>query len=148
MNATGVHDELKGMISAYLDNELTQAEAQRVRIHLEDCAECTRTLDDMSRLRTMTASVSFPDPPEDRWEEVGRRLSVRAPRQTGWMLIVVGLLVWFAFLTVTAFRNLRWPEPEEAAIGAIVAGFALLLFSVVRQRWIEYPQDRYRRVKK
>lgn len=148
MNAAGVHDELKRMVSAYLDNELTQAEAQRVRIHLEDCSECARAFDEMSRLRSMTSAAEFPEPPEDRWEELGRRMSVKAPRQTGWLLIVVGLAVWMGFVAVTAIRNMRWPAPEEAAIGAIFAGFALLLISVVRQRWLEYPRDRYRRVKK
>jgi anti-sigma factor RsiW len=148
MKTATVHDELSRMLSAYLDQELTQAESQRVRIHIEDCSECARAYAEMARLRNLTAEVAFPEPPEDRWEEVGERLSVRAPRQTGWLLIVAGLMFWAGFLAVTAWRNLRWPEPEEAIAAAVWVGFALLVISVARQRWIEYPRDRYRRVKK
>ena len=33
----------EALISGYLDGELTQGDAQRVRVHLEDCAVCQRT---------------------------------------------------------------------------------------------------------
>jgi anti-sigma factor RsiW len=148
MKTATIHDELSRMVSAYLDGELTQAESQRVRIHIEDCGECARAYAEMTRLRNLTAEVMFPEPPEDQWEEVSAQLSVSAPRQTGWLLIIAGLVFWVGYLAVTAWRNLRWPEPEEAIAGAVIVGFALLAISVVRQRWIEYPRDRYRRVKK
>jgi anti-sigma factor RsiW len=148
MNPGAGHKEVQAQLSAYLDNELTQAEAQRVRIHLEDCADCARALDEMSRISRMTGAMPVPDPPEERFERLERSLSVQAPRQTGWILILAGVIAWLAYFLVVAIKNMRMPTPGEAAMGAIYAGFVLLFVSVIRQRILEYRHDRYRRVKR
>lgn len=148
MNSSGVHNEVQGLLSAYLDGELTQAEAQRVRIHVEDCRECARELNEMSRLRTLTAAMPVPEPPDARMDELERSLSVSAPRQTAWVLICSGLIAWVGYLVVHAIRNLRIPEPGEALLVAVITGVVLLFISVARQRMLEYRHDRYRRVKR
>ena len=48
----------EALISGYLDRELTQGEAQRVRLHLEDCAECRSLADEITRLREATMATS------------------------------------------------------------------------------------------
>lgn len=148
MNPAKVHERAGKLISAWIDQELTQEEAQLVEIHLADCAECARAAREMRSLRDMTAAVPFPNGPDERLDELGSALSVQAPRLTGWVLIVVGLLAWLGWNIVMALRSLRMPTPQEAMSGAIFAGIVLLFVSVVRQRMLEYSHDRYRRVKR
>lgn len=142
------HEELKGMLSAYLDQELTQAASQRVRIHLEDCAGCRETLRQFRELQRLTAQVRFPDPPEEKMEELERRISVRAPRGLGWLLVLGGLAAWLIYALAMAVLHWRPPTPEEMLGGAIGLGVLLLFISVLRQRLLELPHDRYRSVKK
>ena len=146
MNRPDNHQELKKMLSAYLDGELTQAEEQRVRLHLEDCQECRRELEQMAELQKLTAAIRFQEPPDSFLDSVEQRLSVRAPRRAGWGLILGGIAAWVVYLVVLFLRAPRWPTWPELFSGAVVTGFVVLFVSVLRQRLLERPRDRYRKV--
>ncbi len=142
------HEQLRRLLSAYLDHELTQAEDQRLRLHLEDCDECRGVLSQLHQLQRLTAEIRFPDPPEEKMEQLERLLSVRAPRKLGWLLIVGGLGAWVVYALVMSLIHWRAPTPQELFGGAVGLGVLLLFISVLRQRLLELPYDRYRRVKK
>ena len=143
-----MHNDVQQLLSPFLDGELTQADRQRVRIHLEDCADCRREFEQLQELQKLTGSLKFSDPPEDKMRELEQQLSVQAPRRLGWGLFTGGLAVWAAYavyLFVTAPDLLTWPK---LTAGAVVIGFVLLVISVARQRWLELPHDKYRGLKK
>jgi anti-sigma factor RsiW len=142
------HEEIRQMLSAYLDGELTQGEAQRVRVHLEDCESCRRSLEDMARLQELTRELAFAEPPEARMKELEKSLSVQAPRRLGWVFVVAGTAAWLAYGTVTYVRHWRPPTVEELLASAVVTGFVLLLVSVVVERLRQLPHDKYRRIEK
>jgi len=142
------HDELRQMLSAYLDHELTQASEQRVRLHLEDCPECRQACEEMRRLQEMTRSLRFAEPPEDKMKELERSLAVQAPRRLGWTFVVGGLTAWIVYAAVTWIRHWRPPTVEELIAGAVVIGFLMLLASVAVERLRQLPHDRYRRIQK
>ena len=148
MNRPGKHEQIRQMLSAFLDGELTQADSQRVRLHLEDCQECRLALDEMMKLQRLTSEMKFRNPPEEIMEALEQKVSVQAPRGIGWGLIAVSLAAWLVYVLLLALRNLRWPTIPELLIGAGCAGLLLLFLSVLRQRWLERPHDRYRKVKK
>lgn len=135
------------MLSAYVDRELTQADSQRVRIHLEDCAQCRQALQQLRGLQRLTAEMKFTDPPEDKMEELERRLSVQAPRRAGWGLFLGGVGVW-AVYAVYLFATSPVQLFEKLAAGAVVIGLVLLFVSVLRERLLVLPHDRYRGVKR
>ena len=66
----GNHEGIKGMLSAYLDNELTQADGQQVRVHLEDCEHCRETVRQLRELQRVTGELIFVEPEEERMEQV------------------------------------------------------------------------------
>lgn len=143
-----LHDQVRPILSAYLDGELTQADSQRVRIHLEDCAACRRELDELGRVRELAADLRFLEPPEEKMDEMEKRVTVRAPRRLGWLLVILGLAGWAgyaAWLFVTDPATATW---QKLLTGAVIIGGVLLFVSVLRQRLLELPHDRYRRVKR
>jgi anti-sigma factor RsiW len=142
------HDEVRELLSAYLDGELTQAAAQRVRIHLEDCAECRAAYAELEKLRRVTAEMKFAGPPEDKMSELEQKLSVQAPRRIGWLLLVAGFAVWAAYAAYLFVVDPKLATFEKLTTGAMVIGLVLLLISVLRQRLLEMPHDRYRGVKR
>lgn len=148
MNPPDAHQAVRERLSAYLDQELTQAEEQRVRLHLEGCPECRRALEQLAQLQKLTAQMRFPDPPEETMQELERRLSVRAPRSAGWLLVLGGLLAWLVYGGVMALLHWRTPTLQEMAGGAVAIGVLLLFISVLRERLLELPHDRYRRIEK
>lgn len=143
-----MHEQVKHMLSACLDDELTQAESQRVRIHLEDCRECRSDFQQLKQLKRITAELKFADPPEEIMEKLERRLSVQAPRSMGWGLFLSGVVAWLAYAGYLFLTDPGVATFEKLLAGAVVIGLVLLLISVARRRWLEMPHDRYRGVKK
>lgn len=142
------HEQIRGLLSAYLDDELTQAENQRVRLHLEECAECRQQALQLEQLKRLTGELVFPDPPGRQMEELQQRLSVRATRGLGWVLFCGGAVALLIYSLVMALLHWRPPTVREILGGTVLAGLLLLFFSVLRQRLLELPHDRYRSVKK
>jgi len=149
VNKSDKDQEIRALLSAYLDGELTQADRQRVRLYLESSEECRRELEDLARLKQWTRELQFPDPPDDLMEELERRLSVRGSRRLGWGLVVAGLLALALYGLVQCFARFRWPAGwlEWTAV-LLMGGLALLFVSVLWQRLLERPYDRYRKVKR
>ena len=134
------------LISGYLDGELTQGEAQRVRLHLEDCAECRATASELAQLKEATMSSDFKIP-DDGWDESPRGDVSHLLRNAG---LLVGL-AWIVGLTMWLIWELA--QDPEALIGLLlVGGFlvsaGLILASVLIDRRRAMKNDRYTKVQK
>jgi anti-sigma factor RsiW len=136
------------MLSAYFDEELTQADRQRVRLHMEECEDCRTTLREMYEIRQLTAQMKFRQPPEAVMDALEARMSVQASRSAGWTLTIIGLLGFVAYVLVYAMKHFRWPTLLETIAGGAATGVLLLFVSVLWQRWLERAHDRYRKVRR
>lgn len=141
-------NEIKGMLSAYLDGELTQADRQRVRLYLESSAECRRELEGMTAIKDLTEHLQFQQPPDEVLDAIEQRISVRAPRRFGWSVLIAALCSWVVYAIVLAAKDLRWPTWPELLGGGVIAGLLFVFLSVLRQRLLERPHDRYRKVRR
>lgn len=137
----------ESLLSGYLDGELTQGEAQRVRVHLEDHPESRRLLEEMAAMRDAALSTRLPVPDDDQWDPAPRGPLSRMSRRIGWLLV----LVWMA-ATVTLGVRGWWtadaPWTVKAFAVVAVGGPLLLLVSVLVDRLRVMKTDRYRRVKR
>ena len=136
------------MLSAWVDGELTQGESQRVRVHVETCSECDKEAGELLRLKKLTAEARFTDPPDEALDRIERTLSVRGPRSAGWLLVCAGVCAWLLWTAWLFISDRRMPSPQQLIPAAMVIGVILLFASVVRERLLELPHDRYRRVKR
>ena len=135
----------ESLISGYVDGELTQSEAQRVRIHLEDCAACNDTADELTKLREATMGSAFQLPDED-WGEAPSGGASRVLRNAG----IVIALAWLVGLVGYIILELANSEDILGIllVGGFVLAAGLILASVVIDRLAARKTDRYRRVKK
>ena len=111
-----MHDDVRQMLSAYLDGELVQADDQRVRIHLEDCADCKEELRQLKTLQQAASTTRFARPTEVEMEQSEKRMSVRAPRLAGWVLLLVGAVLWVGYgiyMFITNPVELTLGEPDR-----------------------------------
>jgi predicted anti-sigma-YlaC factor YlaD len=136
----------EALISGYLDGELTQADAQRVRLHLEDCTECRATADELAQLKEATMSSDFKIP-DDGWDETPRGGVSHLLRNAG---LLVGL-AWLVGMTMWLIWELA--QDPDALIGLLlVGGFlvsaCLLLASVLIDRRRAMKNDKYTKVQK
>ena len=140
------HSFDEALISGYVDGELTQAGVQSVRLHLEECAECRATADELAQLKEATMSSEFKIP-DDGWDETPRGGTSHLLRNAG---LLVGL-AWIVGLTMWLIWELA--TDPEALIGLLlVGGFlisaGLILASVIIDRRRAMKNDKYTRVQK
>lgn len=135
-------------LSAYLDGELTQQQRQHVDVHLADCPTCRRVFEDLMALQENVGRLEFPTPDDRQWSRIMRGISVRATRGLGWLLTAAAVLI----LTVYGIYEFA-TDPAIAAIEricvlALILGGVMLLVSVLAERLIALPHDRYKDIEK
>jgi anti-sigma factor RsiW len=137
----------EALLSGYVDGVLTQADEQRVRVHVEDCAACRKQVEEMQQLREVTMSSRFNVPADDQWSEVPRGTASRLAFGLGWTFLIVwassvgGYALWEFWTSDGPFvGKLLAFAPASAAV--------LLFLSVLIDRLKAMRTDSYRRVQK
>ncbi len=137
----------EALLTGYLDGVLTQADDQRVRLHLEQCEECRRLIDEMRETREATMTTRFEVPTDDQWNEAPRGLASRLSFGLGWMV----LLLWVTGmlgLVVGHIGSADMSLAEKLLLFGGLSGGALLFLSVLIDRLKTMRKDPYRRVEK
>lgn len=135
------------LLSGFIDDELTQQDRQRVRLHVESCAECTAELAELAALREKVGRSSLGAGHKDTWRETMQDNPVRASRGIGWLLIIIGcLLAGGVFVYDFITRGPSMMSIENLIILSLYAGALFLFLSVLRQRLIERKSDKYKDV--
>ncbi len=79
-------DDIRELLSASLDGELTEAESHRLTEHLASCEACRRELDALKRVWTGLGALGEVDLPEGLEERVFQRVAdVRPRRRRTWL---------------------------------------------------------------
>lgn len=136
--------DAEDLFSGYLDDVLTQADRQKVRVRLESCSACRQLLDELRTIRENARTTRFRPPREAVAAERPRGLLSSVLRSTGWLV----LIVWFVMnIALIFFLDIQ----EDAGfvrliVGASLLGWTLLLASVLVDRIRERKTDRYRGV--
>ncbi|MGE5244308.1 MAG: anti-sigma factor family protein [Betaproteobacteria bacterium] len=87
-----MQDEWTESLSAYLDDELSRRERRAIESHLEECAACARTLEELRQVVARAQRLPARPPARDLWTDVSARLDrLRAgrspsdtPRRRSW----------------------------------------------------------------
>jgi hypothetical protein len=141
------HDFDDSLISGAIDGQLTQADDQRVRIHLEDCAVCRTLKDELSELREVTMGTEFNTPADDQWNELPKSGGSGLTRGLGWIFAIVWLLVMTGWGLWTSWNEAESNLVRFLIFGGIGAG-VLLFLSVLFDRMKAARTDPYREVKR
>ena len=137
----------EALLTGYLDGALTQADKQRVRLHLEECADCRRLSDELRELREATMTTRFDMPADDQWNEAPRGLASRLSFRLGWILLLAWAVGIVGLVAGHAWTD-EMPLTEKLLIFGGASGAALLFVSVLLDRLKTMRQDPYRRVER
>jgi len=140
-------EEIGDLISGYVDLELTQQEAQRVRLHLESCDSCSQTCAEIRSLQAKMGSFSYPATDHEMLENMEKNLLIRSGLWSGWAMIVLGVVVMGGFGVYRFLVDPAVPGLVKFFFGLLHAGFFILFLVVLRQRLLVYKNDKYTKVK-
>jgi hypothetical protein len=131
------HEELM----RYLDGEVGPEERSRIEGAVDGSTELRRELTVFKAMKDDLQTLKLTDGSHHGsvWDTVNRQLT----RPMGWVLLIVGSLVWaayglYVYLTSPIFLL------ERMATSAIVIGVLLLFASVIWERYREWLTDPYR----
>ena len=137
----------EALISGYLDGELTQRDDQRVRLHLEGCAECQAVADGMRKMKEATMTSEFQVPEDTQWDEKPRGSVSGFLSNFGWMIAIVWVIA------IVGYGIWQVATDAEDLLEAILVfglwlGFGLVFLSVLIDRLKTFKTDPYRRIEK
>ena len=134
------HDELM----RFLDGEMTPERTREVEAELERSTELRREVEVFRRMKSDLADLGAQMGSEKTvWGAVNRRLT----RPVGWVLFILGALVWvgYGIYTYLTGADALW---EKVAASAIVVGLGMLFLSVIVDRYVDLKTDPYREIQR
>ena len=141
-------EDIEVQLSGYLDGELTQQEAQRVRVHLDDCPHCKATLEELQSAKSLTRGLELQEPSAKEWEKMETIVFERVGRGLGWIILVVWIAVTGIYGSYQYASSPDEPLFQKILVFGILLGLALVFLSILSQRIRESRTDRYRGVLK
>lgn len=141
-----VNEHVGDRLSGYLDGELTQQQRQKVELHLEQCAQCSKLLVDLQELRGRMHGARLSQMGADQWRENMDEPAVQLSKGIGWVLVIGAVLVLFTIVVFHFLADDSISGFMKFLISAFYLGWAALFVSVLRQRLIERKTDKYKDV--
>jgi hypothetical protein len=146
------NERVRGLMMAALDGECTAAQRHELDDLLAGDAELRAEWERMGRVKEVTGSMSFREPPPEVWGQYWVSVYNRLERGIGWILVSIGTVVvvgygaWHATLSFFADSGIPWFI--KLAIMAITIGGAFLVVSVLREKLFTYRRDPYKEIER
>ncbi len=146
------HEEIKKLVALYHDGELSAAEKEKVRNHIQECDECRREFKEMEDLEDAMTRMSLKPPPGEAWEHYWGSIYNRMERQTGWIFLSIGAMIFLLYGGYRLVKNMLHdpglPFFFKIGILAVLGGLVILLISLAREQIFVHKRERYKEVQK
>jgi len=123
------HHRAGRLLSAYVDGELTAAEARAVQEHLLDCAACRDAHDRLRATRDLLAGLPPAEPPAEFWANLRHPIAQGSAPSGVWMLRGAAARLRAAW-RAGAWAPWRWVAVRRPA-WALAAVAAMLMLAAL-----------------
>ncbi len=145
------HD-YKDIMMGYLDNELSNEQRRQFEEHLTGCSECKAELKEFRKLKAITDEVTRVEPEDKIWQDYWSGVYNRIERRVGWIVFSVAAILLAIYGGFKLIEEIITDSSVgillKAGLLALIAGLAILLVSVLRERLHFWQNDRYRNVRR
>jgi len=138
-------EDVKPLLSGYIDGELDEKDRDAVEKHLAACDGCRTEYEKLRDLVEVTSEMRFIEPAKEVWDDYWSRVYNRLERGAGWMIFVLGLIVWMAWGVYCFVKDPTMQAVEKVIVAAPIIGILILLISVIRERVYKSKFDKYSR---
>jgi anti-sigma factor RsiW len=134
--------EVKQLLSAYYDDELSSGQRTAVAEHLSGCADCSRELEGFHSLSAMTEGLAHPEPPAHIWQQLEEQLNVDHARLTAGPAGHVRDDAGYARPVGPAVKRWSWTRKPVVRLGLAAAAAILIAVGWIGYRtWTEHADD-------
>ena len=147
---SGRREEARRLMMAALDGEINPDQRRQLDQLLADYPDLGEDWERMNRVKEVTISMSYREPPEEIWQEYWVSVYNRCERGVGWLIMTLSAVVvlsWVAWEVIAAmFADSTMPFALKLAVLGVAVGAIILLVSVAREKWFIRRKDPYREV--
>ncbi|MBN2413514.1 hypothetical protein JXQ31_17685 [candidate division KSB1 bacterium] len=145
-------DRFKILLMGAVDGELTAEERKEFELLLAENPEYKKEYQEYKNLKEATKEMKFKNPPAELWDSYWLSVYNRIERGLGWILLSIGCIILLTFAGFHFFKTLIFeadlPLIIKISIFSVIAGLAILLVSIVRERLFTYKSDPYKEIKR
>jgi len=142
----------KELMMGYLDDELDAQQKKDFEEHISTCQKCREELEEFKHLKRITDEVTLVEPEDRIWEQYWSNVYNRIERGVGWIIFSVAAIVLAIYGGFRAIEEiLKDPAVEmllKVGLVVLIAGLAILLVSIMRERLYFWKKDRYKDVRR
>lgn len=133
-----------------LDGELSRDDQEEFQRLLEGSKDLSEEWNSLRKLKEVTTRMRLSKPPQEAWESYWANVYYRMERGVAWILISLGAIALLTFAGFQAIESLLADTTltlvVKIALLAVMAGFAILIVSVIREKWFTAKVDKYKEV--
>jgi predicted anti-sigma-YlaC factor YlaD len=146
------HEQIKKMISSYLDRELDDRKKTIVEQHIRECQDCKKEFEEMKQLEDVMNKMELKKPSKEAWETYEASVYNRLERRLGWIFLSIGAMILLFFggykLIEGLLKDPGSPLVLKIGILAALAGVVILVVSLAREQLFSYKSERYKEIEK
>lgn len=131
-----------------LDGEMSSEEKQQYELHLRECDDCRKELEELGMIVEWTNEMRLREPDDEFWDSYWDVVYRRVERGAGFLCIMIGLSLMLVYAIVKAVTSPQFFTFTGMTITLVLVGFLVLFLSVVRERIHERKNDPYRKVRR
>lgn len=143
-------ERVRHLMMAEVDEEISGEGRRELELALEANPDLREELERFHRLKEVTDTMTPLKPPEETWDTYWEDVYRRLERGIGWVLVSLGTIAagtWALWNAVSELiRDTTMPGYVRWGLLALIAGFVILLVSVVRERLFTRKDDPYKDV--
>jgi len=145
-------DRFNILLMGAVDGELNSEEWGEFERLIADRPEFKKEYEEFKKLKEATKDMKFKNPPAEIWDSYWLNVYNRIERGLGWILLSIGCIILLTFAGYHFFKALIFdanlPLIIKISIFSVIAGVAILLVSIVRERLFTYKSDPYKEIKR
>ena len=142
-------ERARALMMAALDDEISDSERDELKGLIRGAPDLDVEWRRLSRVKEVTSGMTLQSLPEEVWDRYWASVYARAERGLAWILVSVGTIVLAAYAIWQAvaafFADTSEPLFVRVAVAAVALGGAILVLSVVREKFWVGRQDPYQR---
>ncbi|MBD3287380.1 hypothetical protein GF337_01135 [candidate division KSB1 bacterium] len=140
------------LLMAKIDDELTTQESGELQQLLRTYPELEKEWNTYHKLKEVTNTMALKSPPKEVWDKYWINIYNRIERSIAWILVSIGAII---LITWSLFRALESMLADTQLVPFVkigillaLAGFVILIVSVLREKLIIRKTDPYKEIQR
>lgn len=140
------------LMENFFDNSLSGEEKKEFFDMLEKQPKLKEEFEEQKKIKEVLLKMKMKNPSVEVWDGYWAGIYNRLERGLAWIAISIGALIFFSFVSYHTVQSLindtHTPALVKIGLAAMMFGLLVLAFSVVREKYFTYKNDKYKEIQR